>query len=65
MYDTLDARLGLQVLEVMYPLRSQAMTATIVMGEDTRITTTIFTSQDIVHDLLVLSNEVMRKMGIL
>ena len=39
--------------------------ATIVLDEDTRITTTIFTSKDIVHDLLALSNEVMRKMGIL
>ena len=78
MNDTLASRIGFQRSEEMDISRSQKTTATNqvmeisgegiatkVLDEDTRITTTIFTSQDIVHDLLVLSNEVMRKMGIL
>ena len=64
MTDTLAARFSLQVSEVMDPSGSQATTATnqvirisgegtatIVIGEGKRITTTIFTSQDTIHDL--------------
>ena len=40
-------------------------TATVVVGEDTRISTTLFTSRDVIQDLLFISREVMAEIGLL